>query len=141
MDYLIMKQCDKCGQIWSCHPEASVHRVDNCNGNLIEIPISYEDYQVISSISRDNDFLLAMIDLKEKDIIDYNLKMSQFRTQIEQQKSSRAQNDTTPKCPHCYSTDIKAISGMSRGASVAMWGIFSKKINKSFECRQCGYTW
>lgn len=46
-----------------------------------------------------------------------------------------------PKCPTCRSTNIKSISGLNRGASIAMFGIFSKKINKSFECKNCGYTW
>ena len=46
-----------------------------------------------------------------------------------------------PKCPTCGSTDIKSISGLNRGVSVAVLGIFSKKINKSFECKHCGYTW
>ena len=82
-----------------------------------------------------------MIDLKEKDIIEYNLKMSQFKSQLEQQKSNKAQNDNTPRCPHCRSTNIRPISGLNRGASIAMWGIFSKKINKSFECLNCKYTW
>ena len=46
-----------------------------------------------------------------------------------------------PKCPTCGSTDIKSISGLNRGVSVAVLGMFSKKINKSFECKHCGYTW
>ncbi|MCM1468326.1 MAG: hypothetical protein NC086_09270, partial [Alistipes sp.] len=46
-----------------------------------------------------------------------------------------------PKCPTCGSTNIKSLSGLNRGASIAMFGIFSKKINKSFECKNCGYTW
>lgn len=46
-----------------------------------------------------------------------------------------------PKCPTCGSTNIKSISALNRGVSVAVLGIFSKKINKSFECRNCGYTW
>ncbi len=46
-----------------------------------------------------------------------------------------------PHCPHCHSTNIKSISGLNRGISIAVWGVFSKKINKSFECRDCGYTW
>lgn len=46
-----------------------------------------------------------------------------------------------PKCPTCGSTNIKSISALNRGVSVAVLGIFSKKINKSFECKNCGYTW
>lgn len=49
--------------------------------------------------------------------------------------------DPTLHCPTCNSTNVKSISGLNRGVSVAMLGIFSKKINKSFECKNCGYTW
>lgn len=46
-----------------------------------------------------------------------------------------------PKCPTCGSTEIQQISGLERGASIIGLGIFSKKINKSFKCKVCGYTW
>ena len=47
----------------------------------------------------------------------------------------------TPKCPTCGSTNIRKISGVERGASIAVFGLFSKKINKTFKCGNCGYTW
>lgn len=53
----------------------------------------------------------------------------------------KTENKNVIKCPICNSTDIKKISGLSKASSVAMWGIFSKKINKSFECLDCKYTW
>lgn len=46
-----------------------------------------------------------------------------------------------PKCPTCGSVNIKKISTTERVGSVAMFGLFSKKINKSFKCNDCGYTW
>ena len=46
-----------------------------------------------------------------------------------------------PKCPTCQSTNIKKIGTGERVTSVAMFGLFSKKINKSFKCKNCGYTW
>lgn len=52
-------------------------------------------------------------------------------------------HDESPKikCPTCSSTDVRKISGSERVGSVMMLGIFSKKINKSFKCNNCGYTW
>ncbi len=138
--FMVIRKCLKCNKI-GIYNEGIVHGANGCNGDTIECNISYNDFIILCSISDDNDFFQAMIDLKEKDIIEYNLKMSQFRTQLEQQKASKAQSDTTPKCPHCHSSNIRPISGLGRGASVAMWGAFSKKINKSFECKSCGYTW
>ena len=46
-----------------------------------------------------------------------------------------------PKCPTCSSTNVQKIGTGERVVSVAMLGIFSKKINKSFKCKNCGYTW
>lgn len=46
-----------------------------------------------------------------------------------------------PKCPTCQSTNVQKIGTGERVVSVAMLGIFSKKINKSFKCKNCGYTW
>lgn len=137
----IIKKCDKCGDIAVYTSTYNIHKENNCNGNLIETSLSYDDFWVLCDISDDNDFLQAMIDLKERDIIEFNLKMSQFKSQLEQQKSNKTQNDTTPRCPHCKSTNIKPISALNRGASIAMLGVFSKKINKSFECLNCKYTW
>ena len=50
-------------------------------------------------------------------------------------------NINVPKCPTCDSTNIQKIGTGERVASVAMLGIFSKKINKSFKCKNCGFTW
>ena len=118
---------------------------DSCqvhpNEKLEISSLSSEEFGVLSSITNDLSFIHAMEDLKQSDPIEFQLKMSQFKTQLQQQESSEIQNDTTPRCPHCHSTNIKSISGLNRGTSIAMWGIFSKKINKSFECLDCKYTW
>jgi predicted RNA-binding Zn-ribbon protein involved in translation (DUF1610 family) len=46
-----------------------------------------------------------------------------------------------PKCPTCGSTNVRKMGEVERGASIAAFGIFSKKINKTFKCNNCGYTW
>ena len=119
----------------------SVKVCKTCGTEFKDIDFPATDLKVIIQISEDVSFIEAMIKLHDTDIIEYELKMSQLCNQVQQQESIKIQNDTTPKCPHCKSTNIKPISALNRGVSVAMWGIFSKKINKSFECEQCGYTW
>ena len=114
-----------------------IHKTKKLKNSLLTI----EEYETIITVSTELSFIKAMEELKEKNPIEYQLKLSQFKTQLQQQESSIIQNDTTPRCPHCHSTNIKSISSLNRGASIAMWGIFSKKINKSFECKNCGYTW
>lgn len=46
-----------------------------------------------------------------------------------------------PKCPTCGSLKVRKISTGERVASVGFFGLFSKKINKSFKCDNCGYMW
>lgn len=82
---------------------------DGCR-NTIVYNISSEDFHVIFNISEDVKFIHAMIDLKENDIIEYNLKMSQFRNQVGQQKAaSEVANKNTVKCPKCGSTNIQIV--------------------------------
>lgn len=45
------------------------------------------------------------------------------------------------KCPTCQSTNVNKIGTGERVVSVATLGPFSDKINKTFKCRSCGYTW
>lgn len=50
-------------------------------------------------------------------------------------------NMSLPKCPTCHSTNIKKIGAGERVASVVGLGLLSKKINKTWKCCNCGYTW
>ena len=61
--------------------------------------------------------------------------------QIAQANAQAQELLNKPKCPTCGSTNIKKIGSIERGASIAAFGIFSKKINKTFKCSNCGYTW
>lgn len=61
--------------------------------------------------------------------------------QIAQANAQAQELLNKPKCPTCGSTNIKKIGGVERGASIGAFGIFSKKINKTFKCGNCGYTW
>lgn len=51
------------------------------------------------------------------------------------------ENKNIPKCPTCNSTNVQKIGTGERAVSIATLGIFSNKINKSFKCKNCGYTW
>lgn len=50
-------------------------------------------------------------------------------------------NSKKPHCPHCQSTNISSIGTGERVGSIAVLGIFSKIINKSFKCKSSRYTW
>lgn len=70
---------------------------------------------------------------------DYNETFEKLRAN--NREAIKAEELLKPKCPHCQSTNIAKISTTERAVSVIGLGILSKKINKSFKCKNCGYTW
>lgn len=54
---------------------------------------------------------------------------------------SRPVESHTPKCPTCQSPNIKKVSLTSKAGSVALWGLFSQKVKKTWHCNNCGYEW
>ncbi len=46
-----------------------------------------------------------------------------------------------PKCPTCGSTNVKKLGVAERAVTTWAVGMASKKINKSFKCNNCGFTW
>ena len=49
--------------------------------------------------------------------------------------------ENIPKCPTCSSIKIRKISVTSKVASVAMWGVLSRKVHKQWHCDTCGSEW
>ena len=111
-----------------------------CNSPLHETDMPTQDFHDIAKVSNYNRQLLeAMIDLKQKDIIEYELKMGQFRAQVQQQnvaaKQSREESNK-PKCPKCGST---AITAGQRGYSI--WTGFLGSSATVNRCSNCGHKW
>ena len=53
---------------------------------------------------------------------------------------SNSSNNNQVKCQFCQSTNVKKIGAGERAVSVIGLGLLSKKINKSFKCKNCGGT-
>ena len=64
-----------------------------------------------------------------------NLKADKYNT------DNQDANANIPKCPTCGSVEIKMISGLSKVGSVAIWGIFSRKVHKQWHCNNCNSEW
>lgn len=140
--------CTKCRKpIWVPEDKIDVNKIHECGGELIPMELPHEDYITLTYIwnnrgSNNNDIRVnwdlynAMVELKKNDIIEYNLKMSQFRNQVEQQKSSKTKSANTIKCPKCGSTNI---STGARGYSIVtgFWGS-GQTVNR---CANCGHKW
>ena len=115
-------------------------------GNIDICPIckstDWEDADLIAlkEISNDTDFLEAMIELKKKDPIEYQLKISQFKANLQQQESQQKEQEEKSKnqihCPRCKSTSIQTIN---RGYS--FWTGFLGSGSPRNVCQKCGYKW
>lgn len=72
--------------------------------------ISYKDASDISCATNHNYAVVdAMIELKQKDIIEYELKMQQFREAAKQVRLAKEEEENTIKCPRCGSTNIQMV--------------------------------
>lgn len=138
MDTKVLK-CDKCGRFYVGGELKDINSIDGlrgCDGHMIDTGMTFNEYLIISKISQDKTFLQAMIDLKEKDIIEYNLKMSQFKSQVSQQKSVKQQTSNQLRCPKCGSTNV---STGARGYSFVTGFVGAgKTVNR---CGKCGHKW
>ena len=107
-----------------------------CGENtLVETNVTEEELDIIGNVSNYNRQLLdAMIDLKKKDIIEYELKMSQFRNAVQQQKDREKQQEATlkPKCPKCGCTEFVPLR--------KKWSLFSGFATNKVDmvCKNCG---
>lgn len=113
-----------------------------CGRNLINTALTVDEYSILEGITNEVSLFDAMDDLKQKDPIEFQLKMSQFKTQLQQQESSKQTEEANqPHCPTCGSTDIQKISGTKRWLSTGLFGLASSDIGKSMCCKKCGYKW
>lgn len=126
------KLCMSCGKIFNKDFDSCIKCKENVNLEQIETSINLNEYTKIRYISTDPQFIKEMIELHEKDIVEYTTKMSQLKTLKEQS----TQNANIPKCPKCNSTSITT---GARGVN-GFWGFIgaSQTVNR---CGNCGHTW
>lgn len=55
--------------------------------------------------------------------------------------NNQQQEDNTPRCPTCKSTNIEKITTLNKVVSIELLGLASNKIGKQFKCKNCGYMW
>ena len=116
---------------------------------LLNTNITEEELDTIGIASNYNHQLLdAMMALKEKDIIEYELKMSQFRAQVQQKENAKKQDqqrtqqstpshsDSAVTCPKCGSTSIQT---NNRGFSFFTGFVGSGSPRNV--CQKCGFKW
>lgn len=115
-----------------------------CKGHLVDTMLTREDFRVIGENSNYNrDLLLAMIELRKKDVIEFETKMQPFRDAFQKKQNEKEHkrqeylaHKDDPRCPKCGSTSITT---GQRGYSL-LTGFFGsgKTVNR---CAKCGYKW
>ena len=118
-----------------------------CGGELEEINLEYRELMYIQRISKNPDYILALNDLKGKDIIEFESKMENIRQQLsdrdnqekiqrDSEKKIMEQESNQVRCPKCGSTQITT---GQRGYSLITGFLGSNKtVNR---CAKCGYSW
>ena len=130
-----MNFCNICGCIW----DNDVQECMCChNKNMLKCNLSEKEIKTLTSINPDADFIEAMDELKKSDVIEFNLKLSQFANQNFNQEtiSTQPQESNQPKCPKCGSTNI-AIGARGWKWTTGFIGS-GKTVNR---CGNCGHTW
>lgn len=98
--------------------------------------ISEKDALTIYNVTHSTEIIDAMIELKQKDIIEYGLKLSQFKNQLQQSNQAKQQEKNQIRCPKCGSTNITT---GQRGYSLLTGFIGSS--NTVNRCAKCGHKW
>ena len=93
-----------------------------CQHKLVDTVLTGDEEEILSDITRSASFYDSMIDLKQKDPIEFQLKMSQFKTQLQQQKSNE---QIKIRCPKCNST---AITTGARGVTFGGYLVQAKLL-------------
>ena len=142
--------CKKCGRIILFIIEDKLE-CDCCHSKVYPVPDEFlvgESKMVINKnlkqqfineyIKTSPEFDQYLFDHRDeilaKQSAEFDAKMTHGKTILEEKSR-------VPKCPTCQSTSIRKMGGIERGASIYAFGLFSKKINKTFKCQNCGYTW
>ncbi len=114
----------------------------HCGGSTVELSLTTDDWNILKQISTESDFILQMDNLKKTDVVDFNLKLSQFKANNStQQASAPKPTSNIPKCPTCGSTNIKKISGTKRWIGTGLFGLASSNLGKTMQCNSCGAKW
>ena len=121
----------------------------NCKTEMTDTGLDgIKEFDRITEFGNYNvDFLLAMIDLKKSDIIQYTNQMNAVNAKAEEESQKRydeylakqkaeEEEKNTVRCPRCGSTQITT---GQRGYSLFSGFLGSNKtVNR---CAKCGYKW
>lgn len=134
--------CKRCGRIFMTPyaPKQKQEKCDKCNYEVNLVPAEYIGEETWILPKERKDRIIEEL-VKTSGVFDENLFQHRNDKKPARHFNFSPSNQNVPKCPTCQSTNIRNMGSIERGASIMTFGIFSKKINKTFKCSNCGYTW
>lgn len=136
------------GRCTICYNKTDINYEDN-------IVLSENEYNDIAAHIFSNDIdksirkIISFTNCTEEEAYNYVIREQESLKKMQELSGLKVGADYKPSqhqlpnqvtCPFCQSTNVHKISATERAASIVGLGIFSKKINKSFKCKNCGGT-
>ena len=128
----------ECNEIWYIDIGETPDDITcyKCKSHMTKTNLTTDEFKYIKQISTDRDFIEAMMKLKQENIIDFKLKIADFKSRVESDENERKKNSNIPSCPKCGSTSLATVN---RGFSLFTGFIGSGKPMNV--CQKCGYKW
>lgn len=159
----MLMYCKKCGRVYMGNND-DTETCDICKSKMYPVPKQYldleeededikydffgddmEDKFIEECVKTSPEFDQELFDkrpyIQKKRSQEYNRMLNAheaIRAGADPKLAFKNGGQNLPKCPACGSLNVKKIGSVERAASVGFFGLFSKKINKSFECKNCG---
>lgn len=141
-------KCPRCGAGYEAY-DGEIPLKDgiceDCGGTLVKTPYTSNDWLFGNGELTGYEILNDIMENYIKTNPQYDAEVYEMwrkrRDGTQSTVFKSQQNANTPKCPTCGSTNIKKIGNLERGASVGLFGLFSSKIGKTMQCKNCGYKW
>ena len=123
----------------------------HCNSQLEMSDITYENYKSMPKVKKCKNCKrkYPKIFIKCPKCNQQLIKLSTENKQLDKQvneirkeiQEHQEKQSNIPKCPTCGSTNVKHISTLNRAVSIGVFGLFSSKIGKNYECLNCKMKW
>ena len=140
-DNIYYGYCPKCGNVTFI--ETKNEKCNCCNTNLLPTPYTMNEYLFGNSIDVNIDKKIFDEYIKGNSQFDEELYRSRINKEklLQQATFDKQRESNKPKCPTCGSTNVKHISTLNRAVSIGVFGLFSSKIGKNYECLNCKTKW
>lgn len=139
--------CPKCVHTLACKKNEEVF-CGYCHTQMIETTVGFYDGDELEKKSPDEyNRMLFENYVKDNPLYDPDeetrtfLKVQEKKRTAQMNKYIREQQDNTPKCPNCKSTNIERISSLKKGVSIGVFGLMSSDLGKTMVCKDCKYKW